>query len=96
MNTNKYERTWILTDGQGYTNYVNVINFLTEKEMRDFLDAAGYDSKEFKVDVKKSEDKIMNNRLICNFDIYNFDKRRPLAYKIITNKYLENYSYKFY
>ncbi len=96
MNTHKYERTWILTDGEGYTNYRNVINFLTEGEMRDFLDAAGYESKGFTVDVKKSEDKIMNNRLICNFEFYNFDKRRPLAYKIITNKYLDNYSYKFF
>jgi hypothetical protein len=96
MNRNKYERTWILTDGEGYTNYRSVINFLDEKSMREFLDAAGYDSKGFTVDVKKSEDKIMNNRLICNFEFYNFDKRRPLAYKIITNKYLDNYDYKFY
>jgi hypothetical protein len=96
MTKNKYERTWIITDGQGYTNYRPVINFLDEKSMRDFLDAAGYDSKAFTVDVKKSEDKIMNNRLICNFEFYNFDKRRPLSYKIITNKYLENYDYKFY
>jgi hypothetical protein len=90
-----YERTWVLTDGEGNVNYRDVINYRTEKDMRNFLDACGYESAKFVVD-KKKEDKIMNNRLICNFEFYNFDKRRPLTYKIETNKFTTNYDYKFY
>jgi hypothetical protein len=90
-----YERTWVLTDGEGNVNYRDVINYRTEKDMRNFLDACGYESGKFIVD-KKKEDKIMNNRLICNFEFYNFDKRRPLACKIETNKFTNNYDYKFY
>ena len=92
----KYERTWIITDSEGYPNYRNVINFKNEADMRSFLSAAGYDESKLIIDKKKSEDKIMNNRLICNFELYNFDNRRPLTYKIITNKFIDNYSYKFY
>lgn len=92
----KYERTWVITDPEGYPNYRNIINFKNEIDMRNFLSATGYDESKLILDKKKSEDKIINNRLICNFELYNFDKRRSLSYKIITNKFIDNYDYKFY
>jgi hypothetical protein len=92
----KYERTWVITDAEGYPNYRNIINFKNEEDMRNFLSASGYDESKLILDKKKSDEKIINNRLICNFELYNFDNRRQLSYKIITNKFTDNYDYKFY
>jgi hypothetical protein len=92
----KYERTWVITDSEGYPNYRNIINFRTEKEIRDFLSATGYEESKLVIDKLKNDEKVINNKLMCNFELYNFDKRRPLTYKIITNKFSDNYDYKFY
>ncbi len=92
----KYERSWTLTDHEGNPAFYTVINYRSETDMRKFLSACGYDEKLFIIDLKKKDEKIMNNRLLCNFNFYNFDQRRPLTYKIITNTFSENYDYKFY
>ena len=92
----KYEKTWLLTDRQGNKAFNTVINYRSEKDMRSFLLACGYDESLFIDDIEKKDQQILNNRLLCNFEFYNFDSRRPLTYKIITNTFEENYSYKFY
>ena len=92
----KYEKTWLLTDRNGNKSFSTVINYLSDKDMRTFLLACGYDESFF-IDSKEiKEEQIMNNRLLCNFEFYNFDSRRPLTYKILTNTFEQNYSYKFY
>jgi hypothetical protein len=92
----KYEKTWLLTDREGNKTFNTVINYRFEKDMRTFLLACGYDESLFVEDKKMVDGEIMNHRLLCNFEFYNFDSRRPLTYKIITDKYTDNYSYKFY
>ena len=89
----KYERTWVITDADGYPTYRNVINFKNEADMRSFLSATGYDESKLIIDKDRQ---VINNRLICNFELYNFDNRRKLSYKVITNKFTDNYDYKFY
>jgi hypothetical protein len=92
----KYEKTWLLTDRQGNKAFNTVINYRSEKDMRRFLLACGYDESLFSASFLRKDEEIMNNRLLCNFEFYNFDSRRPLTYKIVTNTFEENYSYKFY
>ena len=91
----KYERSWMLTDREGNKNYHTIINYRLEEDMRKFLFACGYDSSLFIVESKKDKE-IYNNQLLCNFEFYNFDTRRPLTFKIITNPVNENYDVKFY
>lgn len=92
----KYEKTWLLTDRQGNKTFNTVINYRSEKDMRSFLVACGYEPSFFVDDTKNNSGEVINNRLLCNFEFYNFDTRRPLTYKIITNTFEENYTYKFY
>ena len=92
----KYEKTWLLTDRQGNKAFNTVINYRSEEDMRRFLLACGYDESLFISEKEKENEEVINNRLLCNFEFYNFDSRRPLTYKIITNTFEENYSYKFY
>lgn len=92
----KYEKTWLLTDRQGNATFNTVINYRSEEDIRRFLLACGYDESLFIDNTEINPSDIMNNRLLCNFEFYNFDSRRPLTYKIITNTFAENYSYKFY
>ncbi len=92
----KYEKTWLLTDRQGNKAFNTVINYRSEKDMRRFLLACGYDESLFASEKEKENEEVINNQLLCNFEFYNFDSRRSLTYKIITNTFEENYSYKFY
>jgi len=76
----KYEKTWLLTDRQGNKAFNTVINYRSEEDMRRFLLACGYDESLFTKEKEKENEEVINNKLLCNFEFYNFDSRRPLTY----------------